>query len=248
MLLVQPPVEDFYDTDVRLQPIGLAYLQAAVKRHLPEIDVIVKDYHGGAGRRTVAIPKELRYLSDYYGVDDKSPFSTFHRYYHFGKSFDAIENEIAELKPDVVGISSLFTPYFREVLEIAARVKRRLKALVVIGGSHASAAPESLLASPHVDYVIRGEGEKAFVEFLRCLRGEASVEAVPNLAYKRAGAITCNPIEDNFPIDELPFPDLGDLSTSAYTLTGKPMTFMITSRSCPHKCSFCSVHTTFGTD
>jgi radical SAM superfamily enzyme YgiQ (UPF0313 family) len=26
------------------------------------------------------------------------------------------------------------------------------------------------------------------------------------------------------------------------------MTFMITSRSCPHKCSFCSVHTTFGTE
>ena len=26
------------------------------------------------------------------------------------------------------------------------------------------------------------------------------------------------------------------------------MTFMITSRSCPHKCSFCSVHTTFGTN
>ncbi len=26
------------------------------------------------------------------------------------------------------------------------------------------------------------------------------------------------------------------------------MSFMITSRSCPHKCSFCSVHTTFGTN
>ena len=51
-----------------------------------------------------------RYLADYYGVDDKSPFSTFHRYYHFGKSFDAIESEIAELKPDVVGISSLLPP------------------------------------------------------------------------------------------------------------------------------------------
>ena len=118
VLLIQPPVQDFYDTDVRLQPIGLCYLKAAVKKHLPEIDIMVKDYHGGAGRMTAAIPKELRYLAEYYGVRDKSPFSTFHRYYHFGKSFDAIESDTAELKPDVVGISSLFTPYFREVLEI----------------------------------------------------------------------------------------------------------------------------------
>jgi radical SAM superfamily enzyme YgiQ (UPF0313 family) len=248
VLLVQPPVQDFYDTDVRLQPIGLCYLKAAVKKHLPEIDVIVRDYHGGAGRQTVAIPKELRYLSDYYSVDDKSPFSTFHRFYHFGKSFDAIEDEIAELQPDVVGISSLFTPYFREVLEIAARAKKRSNAVVVVGGSHASAVPGSLLSSPNVDYVIRGEGEKAFVDFLRHLLEQSPVEAVPNLAYKQDGEIIYNPIDDNFPIDELPIPDLSDLSSSAYTLAGKPMTFMITSRSCPHKCSFCSVHTTFGTN
>ena len=248
VLLIQPPVQDFYDTDVRLQPIGLAYLKAAVKKHLPSIEVVIKDYHGGCGRRTVPIPPELRYLTDYYSVADKSPFSTFHRFYHFGKSFDAIETEIAELKPDVVGISSLFTPYFREVLEIAARVKKRLNAVVVVGGSHVSAVPESLLGSPHVDYVIRGEGEKAFVEFLRHLIGQSPGKVIPNLAYKQDGEIIYNPIEDNFPIDELPFPDLSDLPSAAYTLAGKPMTFMITSRSCPHKCSFCSVHTTFGTN
>ena len=144
VLLIQPPVQDFYDTDVRLQPIGLCYLKAAVKKHLPDVDVIIKDYHGGCGRRTVAIPKELRYLTDYYPVADKSPFSTFHQYYHFGKPFDEIEAEIAEIRPDVVGISSLFTPYYREVLEVAARVKKRLNVPVVVGGSHASAVPESL--------------------------------------------------------------------------------------------------------
>ncbi|HEY2917944.1 MAG TPA: radical SAM protein [Candidatus Binatia bacterium] len=248
VLLIQPPIEDFYDTDVRLQPIGLAYLKAAIKKHLPEVEVIIKDYHGGCGRRTVPIPKELRHLSNYYSFADKSPFSTFHQFYHFGKSFDEIEAEVAELKPDVVGISSLFTPYFREALEIAARVKKRMNAIVVLGGSHASAVPESLLQSPHVDYVIRGEGEKALVEFLGHLLNQKSVEDVPNLAYKYDGEIVSNHMADNFPIDELPLPDLSDFASSTYTLAGKPLTFMITSRSCPHKCSFCSVHTTFGTE
>jgi len=248
VLLIQPPLRDFYDTDVRLQPIGLAYLKAAVAKHLPDIDVIIKDYHGGGGRKTVAIPKELRYLSEYYPVADKSPFSTFHQYYHFGKSFDEIEAEVAALKPDIVGISSLFTPYFREALEVAARVKKQTSAIVVMGGSHASAVPESLLASPHVNYVIRGEGEKPLVEFLRTLQDQTSIENIANLAYKRDGEFFYNPVQDNFPIEALPIPDLSDFAPATYTLAGKPMTFMITSRSCPHKCSFCSVHTTFGTD
>jgi radical SAM superfamily enzyme YgiQ (UPF0313 family) len=248
LLLIQPPVQDFYDTDVRLQPIGLAYLKAAVNKHLPEVDVIIKDYHAGFGRRTVAIPKELVYLKDYYSVADKSPFSTFDRYYHFGKPFDDIEQEIAALKPDVVGISSLFTPYYREVLEIAARVKKHLGTPVVVGGSHASAVPESMLASPSVDYVIRGEGEKPLVELLRYFRGESDIASVPNLSYKINGVHCSNPMGENFPIDELPFPELSDTPASAYQFAGKPMTFMITSRSCPHKCSFCSVHTTFGSN
>src|SRR5262245_3245672 len=248
VLLIQPPIQDFYDTDVRLQPIGLCYLKAAVEKQLADLEIIIKDYHGGCGRKTVPIPRELRYLTEYYPVADKSPFSTFHQFYHFGKPFDDIEAEVAELKPNVVGISSLFTPYFREALEVAARVKQRTDAIVVMGGAHASAAPESLLASPHVDYVIRGEGEKPFVELLRCLTHQESIEKVANLAYKSNGEFVFNPIEDNSLIDDLPIPDLSDFTPATYTLAGKPMTFMITSRSCPHKCSFCSVHTTFGTN
>jgi radical SAM superfamily enzyme YgiQ (UPF0313 family) len=248
VLLIQPPIQDFYDTDVRLQPIGLAYLKAAAKKHLPDVEVVIKDYHGGCGRKTVPIPQELRYLTDYYPIADKSPFSTFHQFYHFGKSFDEIEAEIAELKPDVVGISTLFTPYYCEALEVARRTKKRSNALVVMGGSHASAAPKSLLASPHVDYVIRGEGERAFVEFLRRILDSTSLENIPNLSYRRNGEFVCNPIDDNYPIDELPLPELSDFAPARYALDGKPMTFMITSRSCPHKCSFCSVHTTFGTN
>ena len=145
IVLIQPPVQDFYDTDVRLQPIGLCYLKTAVKKYFPQAEVIIKDYHRGFGRRTVPLPKTLSYLADYYPVADQSPFSSFHQYYHFGRSFDDIEAELAEMKPDLVGISSLFTPYYREALEVAARVKKRLDIPVVMGGSHASAAPASLL-------------------------------------------------------------------------------------------------------
>ena len=92
------------------------------------------------------------------------------------------------------------------------------------------------------------KARKPFVEFLRRLQNHQPVETVANLAYKRHGEFVLNPIEDNFPIEELPMPDLSDFTPASYTLAGKPLTFMITSRSCPHKCSFCSVHTTFGTD
>src|SRR5262249_61589977 len=106
--------------------------------------------------------------------------------------------------------------------------------------------PAAWPRSSQVDLVIRGEGERPFWEFLRALRQQTSVERVPNLAYKKEDEFVLNQLGDNYSIDELPFPDLSDLSPPSYTLAGKPMTFMITSRSCPHRCSFCSVHTTFG--
>jgi radical SAM superfamily enzyme YgiQ (UPF0313 family) len=246
VVLVQPPVQDFYDTDIRLQPIGLCYLKAAVKKYLPDVDIIVKDYHSGHGRRTVSLPKELSYLAGYYPVADRSPFSAFHQYYHFGQSFDRIEEELAAMKPDVVGISSLFTPYYQEAMQVARLVKRRLNVPVIMGGSHVSAVPESALADPSVDFVIRGEGEKPFVEFLSYLLGRRRIENVPNLGYKNNEGLCFNRIEDNYPIDILPFPDLSDLPPVRYELAGSPLTFIFTSRGCPHTCSFCSVHSTFG--
>jgi radical SAM superfamily enzyme YgiQ (UPF0313 family) len=247
IVLVQPPVQDFYDTDIRLQPMGLCYLKAAVRKYLPDVDVIVRDYHSGYGRTTIPLPKELSYLAEYYPVADKSPFSAFHQYYHFGLSFDDIADELEELKPDIVGISSLFTPYFREALRVAQRVKERLDVPVVMGGTHVTEAPGSVLAHPCVDYVIRGEGERPFVEFMEYALRKRKIEDVCGLGYRKDGILHYNPVQENYPVGQLPFPDLSDLSSPRYEMTGKPLAFMITSRGCPHRCSFCSVHSTFGT-
>lgn len=246
LLLLQPPIEDFYDTDIRLQPIGLCYLKGTLAKYLPQIKVIIKDYHQGHGRRTIAIPKELKYLQDYYGFANSSPFSSFYHYYHFGASFEKIIGEVLAEKPDIVGISSLFSPYYREVLKIATLLKEQSDIPILLGGSHVSALPEQMLQDPSVDFVIRAEGERPLVSFLEQWLGKKDFSQVPNLGYKEEGKMVFNEIENNFSLDEIPHPDLSDLEQERYQFENRPLTFVITSRSCPHRCTFCSVHMTFG--
>lgn len=247
LLLIQPPVEDFYDTDIRLQPVGLCSLKAAVREHLPQFEVTVRDYHRARGRQTIALPRQLRYLREFYAVQDRSPFSSFYNYYRFGAAYEEIGAEVAREQPDIVGISALFSPYFREVLQTAAAIRRNCKALIIAGGSHVSCAPESLLQDKNIDFIIRGEGERPLVEFLRCRLQGGDLAGVPNLGYKLPDRIVLTPLADNYPIDQLPVPDLDDFPPERYLYEKKPVCMVVTSRGCPHRCAFCSVHRTFGT-
>jgi radical SAM superfamily enzyme YgiQ (UPF0313 family) len=226
--------------------VGLAYLKAAAQKYLPDIQVVIKDYHHGWGRRTIALPRELAYLKDYYAKDDKSPFSTFHHYYHFGADFDILAEQVAREKPDLVGIAALFAPYHREVLRCAEEIKKRYRVPILLGGAQVSAMPETMLSHPAVDLVIQGEGEKPFVELLRALKKRKSLSSVPNLGYKKNNRMILNPRKENFPIESLPFPDFSDLPKHHYLFEKKSLCFIITSRGCPYRCAFCSVHKTFG--
>jgi len=246
ILLIQPPIQDFYDTDIRLQPLGLCMLKAAARKFLPDIQVTVRDYHQGHGRKTVPLPAELSYLREYFRHPDTSPFSSFFHYYHFGASFEEIGEDIAYEKPDLVGISSLFSAYHQEALACARQVKKHLNIPVLMGGSHVSAAPLSVLRDPSVDFIIRREGERPFVEFLKALEAALPPDSVPNLGFKRNGEPALNPMAENFPLDELPVADFSDLPPDRYLFEKKPLCFITTSRGCPHQCTFCSVHSTFG--
>jgi radical SAM superfamily enzyme YgiQ (UPF0313 family) len=246
LLLLQPPVQDFYDTDIRLQPLGLCMLKAAVKKFLPHVEVLVKDYHQGLGRRTIGLPPELAYLREYYLGPDSSPFSTFHHYCHFGASFDEIGRNVAAQRPDLVGISSLFSPYHREALACARQIKRRLDVPILLGGAHVSACPPRVLEHPAVDFVIRGEGERPLVEFLKAFESDQRYEDVPNLGFKKKGCLVLNPLGENYALKALPFADFSDLQQERYLYDRKPLCFLTATRGCPHRCTFCSVHLTFG--
>ncbi len=187
------------------------------------------------------LPVELADLRAYYPFPDRSPFSTFHNYYHFGAGFEELAGDVAGERPTLVGISSLFSAYHREVLHCAEEIKARIDIPVVVGGAHASAAPASLLAHPAIDFVIRGEGERPLVELLRALGEGRDPSHVPNLAYQQGAKIILNPIAENYHLAELPPPDFSDLPVERYRFGRRPLASLTASRGCPHRCRFCSM-------
>ena len=248
ILLVQPPVEDYYDTDIRLWPLGLAYIKGALNHFHPNIDVVIRDYHAGHGRRMVSLPRELHYLNEYYIPGDQSPFCTFTHYFRFGASNAKIAEDLKAQAPDIVGISCNFTPYFREALEVAKIVKEILgpDVIVIMGGAHVSAVKLEMLRYAEVDFIIYGEAERPMVEWVEWSQGRRRLHDVSSLGYREGDRMKINAAKKNIPIQELPMPSFADLPLENYKMGRSPLAFMLTSRGCPHQCSFCSVHTTFG--
>lgn len=273
VLLLQPWIEDFYHTDCRIQPIGLAYLAGALKQALPDLPVQIYDCLAGGEMRGLPWPREFAYLKSYYGDAAGPPFGLFRQYYRAGKSETQIRADLAALDaPLFIGISCLFTPYYRESLRLAALCRELFPdAPIVMGGNHASLFPESLLysqaearalglaaaeaippwpertAGARADYVLCGEGEAGLVEFTRRMRSGASLEGAPNLVSRaslRAGLPRPELLAPD--LASLARPDFSGLNPDDYRYDGERMSFLITSRSCPHRCSFCSIHAVFG--
>lgn len=248
ILLIQPPIQDSYRTSIRTQPIGLAYLAASIRDHGYEVEILDCQTEK---KRSVPVPSELSYLRDFYPFDDQSPFKLYSGYYHFGMGWDEIGLKIRDSKADVFGISSSFTPYHGEVLEVARIIKQwDRKKIVVMGGAHVSCDPAGVLRSPFVDYAILGEGEIRFPFLLEQIgKGIVErIEKIDGIGYRRDGEIRINPMQ-NFieDLDSLPHPARELLDPDRYRMRKKRSTMIITSRGCPHGCAYCSAHLVMGT-
>jgi tRNA A37 methylthiotransferase MiaB len=244
ILLIQPPVQDFYQTSIRTQPIGLAYLAASLRKNGHEVWIL----DGQTGKKkSIPIPPDLSYLRDFYPFDDRSPFKLYSGYYHFGMGWEEIRKKIEASKADVFGISSNFTPYHEEALKIARIIKEwDEKKIVVMGGAHASCDPEGVLKSPWVDYVVMGEGEIRFPLLLEAVE-KGSIEEIDGIGFRKNGEVRINPLETFVQdLDHLPHPARDLLDLDRYRMRKKRSTMIITSRGCPHQCTYCSTHLVMG--
>ncbi len=224
VLLVNPPLRSANAAEPLAFPLGLGYLAAALRQagHSP----LLLDACLGPARR----------------LPDSS-------YFHLGLTTPEILDRIAEIGPDLVGISIPFTSRAQAAIEIGRAIRAAFPDLTVVGGGmHATVAPQELLTAGFHE-VLLGEAEWSFPEYLQGAgRGTARIP-VDGSAYLDHDEVqlvpqTRHPVDLDcltFPArDLLPFEQYLRRSGGRWIYRGARMASMITSRGCPYHCTFCS--------
>jgi anaerobic magnesium-protoporphyrin IX monomethyl ester cyclase len=171
-------------------------------------------------------------------------------------TIEEVVSRAAGFAPDVVGISC--TTSSSDVLgELSSSIRGALpKALLMIGGPHASAFGAELMDTTGADCVVIGEGELTCEHVLRIWQESSrDFSAVPGLVWRSTeGECLTNPgpapvIQD---LDTLPFPAYDLIDVRSYwrlwsmSMLPPPRRYvsMFTSRGCPYRCIYC--HEIFG--
>jgi radical SAM superfamily enzyme len=215
IVLVDPPVNDEHQVGMHGPSGGLSYLAAVVEQ-------------SGLGQVGIL---DMRSVCRTIGYDHAAHMSYFAR--HAGSL----------LAPRVLGITAVSST-IDSALFLAELARLFFPdCFIVLGGPHASFEWQSCLQVPAVDAVVRGEGEQTFPRLVeRVLEDRTSdLSDLPGLAWRGpSGELLTSGwsprVED---LDSLPIPDLHhNLLNSDDIKIDFPR--IISTRSCPFACSFCS--------
>ncbi len=247
VILVQPPIKDFYLTKKRTIPYGLASIAASLNKSGFCVEIL--DALATNKSKNIAYPEEFSFLKAFYGRKDQSLFSLFHQFRHFGYSHEYIAVQIRKKKPFIAGISSLFTAYAGEALKTAETIKKFYpECIVVMGGHHPTQFPEQTLAYKAVDFVIRGDGEEGMVHLCRNLKRNPDpenrrlLEKIPGIAFKKKdNSFYISPPSWINSLNSVPIPRFNLINHNFYQRKKRVSSLVVSSRGCPMKCSYCSV-------
>jgi radical SAM superfamily enzyme YgiQ (UPF0313 family) len=162
-------------------------------------------------------------------------------------SWKEIEAALLEIRPRLLGVS-LFTFNRGAAMKIAETARRLLPGIFLIaGGPHATHLAEQVL-SPHspLDAVAVGEGEDTMLELSRALAAGRDPREVPGLVLRSPhGVIRTAPRAPVPDLDRIPHPAAyyESIGVDRYA----QLEFLITSRGCPARCTFCSTPEFWGT-
>lgn len=229
-LLINPYVTT-YGTDSAASiyiPIGLAYLAGYLRKHGYEVKILDAlaegDIESGENytRRGMGLEQIVKYVGDY--------------------------------KPDIIGISCMYTAYALDAHKIARAIKQiDPKVLVVFGGAHSSCNFSMVMKDENVDIVVMKEGERTLLEIVMATEEGRPLSEIKGIVFRDKGAIQLNPEQEYISnIDTIPFPARDLLPRAIYRKMlspywmRAPLDVIVSSRGCPKRCIYCSVHSVWG--
>jgi len=142
----------------------------------------------------------------------------------------------------IIGLTST-TPTFNQAENLCKLIKENTEAITVLGGIHATIDPEDCLKSENIDFVVRGEAEATITELVDKIQNKKSFSKVKGISFTKNGKIIHNENRDLIQnLDEIPFPARHLFNHQKYTYPDSllsPVMPIMTSRGCPHNCTYC---------
>ncbi len=155
-----------------------------------------------------------------------------------------VEQLIHDLQPALVGLSVMTFQRgtARRIISLVRSLSPGVR--IAVGGYDPSLAPHAWTQPDlGIDFIVRGEGERTFRDLLRALEGRVALSSVDGLWFRDGGTFRRNlprPVEAIENGDMRP-PNRAARVLSGYTMLGRPVDVVETSRGCTYDCSFCSI-------
>src|SRR3989475_4950215 len=156
-----------------------------------------------------------------------------------------VERLVREMKPEVVGLSVM--TFQRHTAKKIIALIRRLNpaARIVAGGYDPSLDADAYMEDSYapVDFIVRGEGEITFRQLLRSIENNSGFDSIAGLSYRRDGNVFHNSDRhvSRLESSDIDMPNRKARVLGGYTLLGKQVDVVETSRGCTFDCSFCSI-------
>lgn len=198
-------------------------------------------------------------LVDFNIVLNKLVSFEFNSFTEFFRDFLS-KPELVDYSPSIIGISTLFTPSYRNMLDIAQCCRDLFPGVVITagGGVPTNMYKEIFRDSACFDALCFGEGEKPLLGLLEAGDKLQYLEENPSWITRRkaeSGQSFQHDFIEN--LDEIPFYDYDICEMEEYGLNpaigayasvgGKKQNFhVMTSRGCTFRCSFCASYTVHG--
>jgi len=155
-----------------------------------------------------------------------------------------VERLVREHDPDIVGLSIMTfqrKTAFR-VIDLVRSLRPSVK--VVVGGYDPSLASDAYQnEGSGVDFIVRGEGEVTFRELLRAIENHHGFHNIAGLTYRDGDSWRQNlprPVH-SLEGDEIRPPNREARVLNGYTMLGRQIDVVETSRGCTYDCGFCSI-------